>query len=128
MKTFKQYILEKLKVSTKDTVTMTNEEFFELLKQYCKINNKRFLDLNLLSIADLLPRHKQNKNRIIFTLRPSANINNPEIIIQTRDFETFTQDYCYYVSIKNEGDKTVNFMDDAWIEKIIKFILDEINK
>ena len=39
METFKTYILEKLKVSTKDTVTMTNEEFFNLLLEYTKVEN-----------------------------------------------------------------------------------------
>ena len=33
MRTLKEHILEKLKVSASQTVTMTNREFFELLKE-----------------------------------------------------------------------------------------------
>ena len=39
MKNLKQHILEKLKVSAKDTVSMTNEEFFNLLMEYTKAEN-----------------------------------------------------------------------------------------
>ena len=46
MISFKEHILEKLKVTSKNFITPTYKEFYALLDEYCKSNNEKFLDLN----------------------------------------------------------------------------------
>ena len=86
MRTFKEHILEKLKVTSKKFITPTYKEFYALLDEYCKSNNEKFLDLNRVFDFndDLLPKCEYNKKRVIATLRPEFP-SDPEIIIKARD-------------------------------------------
>ena len=128
MKTFKEHILEKLKVSTKNTYrTPTYQEYYDLLDAYCRKNNEKFLDLNRVFDFndDLLPRFKNNKNRRpIITLRP-AYPNDPEIIIKTYDF-TLDKEFYNSAKVSYTADEEVDFMEDEDIEKTVKYMKEHI--
>ena len=48
MMTFKEHILEKLKVTKSNVfVTPTYQEYYDLLDRYCKATGEKFLDLNI---------------------------------------------------------------------------------
>ena len=68
MKTFKEHILEKLKVTKSNVfVTPTCQEYYDLLDRYCKATGEEFLDLNRVFDFDdyLLPICEYNKKPII---------------------------------------------------------------
>ena len=63
MITFKEHILEKLKVTSKNFTHPTYQEYYDLLDRYCKTNNEKFLDLDIVFDFDddLLPKYEFNK-------------------------------------------------------------------
>ena len=126
MRTFKDHILEKLKVSSNNYSTPTYQEYYDLLDKYCKTNNEKFLDLNRVFNFDdiLLPRYEYNKNRVINTIRPGYP-GDPEIIIKTYD-SVSQKPYFYSGHVSDSPDKEVDFMEDEAIEKTIKFMKDHI--
>ena len=126
MRTFKEHILEKLKVTSKKIITPTYKEFYDLLDAYCKNNNEKFLDLNRVFDfeADLLPRFENNKKRPILTLRP-AYPSDPEIIIKTYDF-ALEKSFFYSAYVADTPNEEVDFIPDEAIEKIVKFMKEHI--
>ena len=128
MKTFKEHILEKLKVTAKDGeyTLPTFREYYDLLDKYCKTNNEKFLDLNRVFNFDdnLLPKCEYNKKRVILTLRP-AYPNDPEIIIKVYDF-ALDNSFYYSVYVADTPDEEVDFMEDEDIEKTVKYMKEHI--
>ena len=126
MRTFKECILEKLKVSSKNYGNITYKEFYDLLDEYCKTNNEKFLDLNRVFNFDdiLLPRYEYNKNRIIFTIRPGYP-DDPEIIIKTYDSAS-QKPFFYRGHVSDSPNAEVDFMEDEAIEKTVKYMKDHI--
>ena len=126
MRTFKQHILEKLKVTSKNFITITYKEFYDLLDAYCKTNNEKFLDLNRVFDFDddLLPTLKNNKKRRIITLRP-AYPSDPEIIVKTYDF-TLEKSFFYSAYVSDTPNEKVDFMEDEAIEKTVKYMREHI--
>ena len=66
MKTFKEHILEKLKVTSKNFINPTYKEYFDLLDEYCKTAPEHMLDLGEIYNFDdnLLPKYKTESNSI----------------------------------------------------------------
>ena len=126
MRTFKEHILEKLKVTSKKFITPTYKEFYDLLDAYCKSNNEKFLDLNRVFNFDdnLLPKCEYNKKRVIFTLRP-AYPNDPEIIIKVHDF-AFNKSFYYSAYVADTPDEEVDFMEDEYVEATVKYMKEHI--
>ena len=127
MKTFKEHILEKLKVSTKNTYrTPTYQEYYDLLDTYCRKNNEKFLDLYKVFNFndDLLPRFENNKKRHIITLRP-AYPNDPEIIIKTYDFDLGAEFY-NSAKVSYTANEEIDFMEDEALEKTVKYMKEHI--
>ena len=126
MISFKKHILEKLKVTSKKFITPTYKEFYDLLDEYCKTNNEKFLDLNRVFNFDdnLLPKCEYNKKRVIFTLRP-AYPNDPEIKIKVHDF-ALNKSFYYSAYVADTPDEEVDFMSDESIEKIVNYMKDHI--
>ena len=126
MITFKEHILEKLKVTSKKFITPTYKEFYDLLDEYCKTNNEKFLDLNRVFNFDdnLLPKCEYNKKRVIFTLRP-AYPNDPEIVIKTRDLD-LEKSFFYSAYVSDTPNEEVDFMSDDAIEKTVKYMEENI--
>ena len=126
MKTFKEHILEKLKVTKSNVfVTPTYREYYELLDRYCTATGEKFLDLNIVFDFDddLLPTCKYNKNPII-TLRP-AYPHDPEIKIKTHDF-SLQRSFYNSVYVNDTPNEEVDFMEDEAIEKTVKYMKEHI--
>lgn len=126
MRTFKQHILEKLKVTPKKFITPTYKEFYDLLDAYCKTNNEKFLNLDIVFDFDddLLPTYEYNKKRVIKTLRP-AYPSDPEIVIKTRDLD-LEKSFFYSAYVSDTPDEEVDFMEDEAIEKTVKYMKEHI--
>ena len=128
MKTFKEHILEKLKVTSKfgNYIKPTYQEYYDLLDRYCKTNNEKFLDLNRVFNFDddLLPKCEYNKKRVILTLRP-AYPNDPEIIIKVYDF-ALDNSFFYSAYVADTPDEEVDFMEDEYVEATVKYMKEHI--
>ena len=126
MRTLKEHILEKLKVTSKNFTHPTYQEYYDLLDRYCKTNNEKFLDLNRVFNFDdnLLPKYEYNKKRVIFTLRP-AYPNDPEIIIKVHDF-ALNKSFYYSAYVADTPDEEVDFMEDEYVEATVKYMKEHI--
>ena len=125
MISFKKHILEKLKVTSKNFITPTYKEFYDLLDAYCKSNNEKFLDLDIVFDFDddLLPTCKYNKKPII-TLRP-AYPHDPEIKIKTHDF-SLQRSFYNSVYVSDTPNEEVDFMEDEAVENTINYMKEHI--
>ena len=126
MKTFKEHILEKLKVTKSNVfVTPTYREYYDLLDKYCKVTGEEFLDLNRVFDFDddLLPTCKYNKKPII-TLRP-AYPHDPEIKIKTHDF-SLQRSFYNSVYVRDTPNEEIDFMEDEAIETTVKYMKEHI--
>ena len=126
MISFKKHILEKLKVTSKNFITPTYKEFYDLLDAYCKSNNEKFLDLDIVFNFDddLLPKYEFNKKRVIKTLRPEFP-SDPEIIIKARDL-ALEKSFFYSAFVSDTPNEKVDFMEDEAIEKTVKYMEEHI--
>ena len=126
MRTFKQHILEKLKVTPKKFITPTYKEFYDLLDAYCKTNNEKFLNLDIVFDFDddLLPTYEYNNKRVIKTLRP-VYPSDPEIVIKTHDLD-LEKSFFYSAYISDTPNEEVDFMSDEAIEKTVKYMREHI--
>ena len=126
MRTFKEHILEKLKVTSKNFITPTYKEFYALLDEYCKSNNEKFLDLNWVFDFndDLLPKYEYNKKRVISTLRPEFP-SDPEIIIKARDL-ALEKSFFYSAYVSDTPNEEVDFMSFEAIEKSVNYMKEHI--
>ena len=129
MRTFKEHILEKLKVAPKadEYIKPTYQEYYDLLYIYCKANNEKFLDLGKIYDFndDLLPKFEKDKSRVIFAIRPSFS-NAPEITLKTYDFATLQNSFSYGIHVSRIADEEVSFMSDEDIEKTVKYMEENI--
>lgn len=127
MKNLKQHILEKLKVSTKDTVTMTNEDFFNLLMEYTKAENIHgLITAKVHNSQDReMPLYSGNITRYINIIKPYIGGHN-QIILELRD--VYEGKYKGYIEINvdRDGDQTVSFTSEDWLLCIIKYMQDII--
>ena len=126
MRTFKEHILEKLKVTSKNFITPTYKEFYDLLDAYCKTNNEKFLDLNRVFDFndDLLPKYEYNKKRVIFTLRPEFP-SDPEIIIKARDL-ALEKSFFYSAYVSDTPNEEVDFISSEAVEKTVNYMKEHI--
>lgn len=128
MRTFKEHILEKLKVTSNINgyVKPTYQEYYDLLDAYCKANNEKFLSLDRVFDYDddLLPRYK-HENIAIVTIRPSYS-NEPEITLKTYDVAKLQDSFSYGIHVSRVADKEVSFMSDEDTEKTVKYMEEHI--
>ena len=131
MRTLKEHILEKLKVTSKvdNYMKPTYQEYYDLLYRYCKTNNEKFLDLNRVYDYDdnQFPSLEVAKYMIIITIRPTVQ-NDPKIILKTYDCMKQNTSNTSYVNINvtAEADNEVSFMSDDAIEKTVKYMEENI--
>ena len=126
MRTLKECILEKLKVSSNNYSTTTYQEYYDLLDKYCKTNNEKFLDLGrMYDFNDsALPKYKNDKSKVIFTIRLGYP-GDREIIIKTYDFKLSQSDY-FTIYVNDYVNKEVDFMEDEYIEATVKYMKEHI--
>ena len=126
MKTFKEHILEKLKVSSAETPMMTNREFFELLKEYTSvIKYTAFLPAKLCDTVAEMPKYYKDETKSITVIRPYTGRHN-KIGLFLKDIHDYKNVDYYEVNIDQDGDDIVNFTDNVWLNKIIKYIEETI--
>ena len=126
MKTFKEHILEKLKVTSKNFINPTYKEYFDLLDEYCKTAPEHMLDLGEIYNFDdnLLPKYKRDKSKTIFTIRTLYS-NDFAIRLKAYDF-TLRKSFSYNIFLNTVKDKEVDFMEDEYIEATVKYMKEHI--
>ena len=127
MKVLSTYILEKLKVSAKDTVMMTNEEFFNLLLEYTKAENTHgLITAKVHNEKDReMPLYLGNITKYINIIKPHTGEHN-YIILELRD--VYEGKYAGYteVNVDKGADQIVSFTSEDWLLCIIKYMQDVI--
>lgn len=123
MRTLKEHILERLKVSTSTSEThmMTNREFFELLREYTNIINTAHLMTGKLFgyDPDDMPKYSKDKTRYIEEIQPYIG-GHDQIILKLKDvYEGRSKGYVE-VNVEQDGDDIVDFTDDDSLTKIIE--------
>lgn len=127
MKNFKQHILEKLKVSPKDTVTMTNEEFFNLLMEYTKAENIHgLITAKVQNDQDReMPLYSGNITRYINIIKPYIG-GHKQIILELRDVYEGRHAGYTEINVDKGADRIVSFTSEDWLFCIIKYMQDII--
>lgn len=122
MKTFKEHILEKLKVTKfSGTGIVTYQEYYDLLDEYCKTFNKPILDLyHVVGFNKQLPRYKGIERKIISSIKPIYS-SYPEIHLNVYDLSGRSF-FTYTINVTTVADKDVDFMKDEYIEKTVNYM------
>ena len=121
MKTFKEHILEKLKVSSKNYRTITYKEFYDLLVEYGKVSGEVLLDVNnIIDNDESLPIYTNEKSQHIYTITP-INSSSPIIRLRMYDFD-LRQSSAVTIYINDVKDEEVDFMEDEYIERAVKYM------
>ena len=121
MKTFKEHILEKLKVSSKNYITITYKEFYDLLNEYCKVSGEVLLDVNnIIDNDESLPTYTNEKSQHIYTITP-INSSSPIIRLRMYDF-VLRQSSSVIIYINDVKDEEVDFMEGEYIERAVKYM------
>ena len=129
MRTLKEHILERLKVSASQAVTMTYREFFELLKEYTKVTGYvAFIPSRLCDDVDEMPKYYNDETKYITTIQPYTTTAHLEIGLFLRDINDHKVAGYRGVNIAQNGDDIVDFTDDLWLNKIIKYMQEAIKK
>ena len=126
MKTFKEHILEKLKVTKfSGTRIVTYQEYYDLLDEYCKTFNKPILDLShVVGFNEPLPRYKGIERKSISTIKPIYS-SYPEIRLNI--YESSARNFfTYIINVTTVADEDVDFMEGEYIEKTVKYMKDYI--
>ena len=125
MKSFKQHILEKLKVSSKNYITITYKEFYDLLNEYGKVSGEVLLDVNIIIDNDeSLPIYTNEKSQHIYTITP-INASSPIIRLRMYDF-VLRQSSSVTIYINDVKNEEVDFMEDEYIERAVKYMQETI--
>ena len=125
MRTLTECILEKLKVSSKNYVNITYKEFFDLLYEYRRRSGEVLLDVNnIIDNDEPLPEYTNDKSQRIYTITP-INSSSPIIRLMIYDF-VLRQSSSVTIFINDVSDKEVDFMDEEYIEKAIKYMKEHI--
>ena len=129
MKTFKEHILEKLKVTKfNGSEIPTYQEYYDLLIEYSKTVSEHFLNVGELYgfDRDLLPKYEKDKSKSIYLIIPLHSLSSS--IIRFRMFD-YTSNIAFYfdISINHIKDKEVDFMADEYIEKTVKYMKEHID-
>ena len=125
MKTFKEHILEKLKVSSKNYITITYKEFYDLLNEYVKVSGEVLLDVNnIIDNNESLPTYTDEKSQHIYTITP-INSSSPIIRLRMYDFD-LRQSSSVTIYINDVKDEEVDFMDEEYIERAVKYMQETI--
>ena len=125
MRTFKDHILEKLKVSSKNYVNITYKEFFDLLDEYGKRSGEALLDVNnIIDNDESLPTYTNDKSQHIYTLTP-LHSSSPILRLRMYNFN-LQKSFSDNIYINDIADKEVDFMDEEYIEKAVKYMKEHI--
>lgn len=121
MRTLKEHILEKLKVTVVETPMMTNREFFELLKEYTiAINAVSLMTGKLFGYdPDDMPKYSKDKTRYIAAIQPYVG-GHDQIILELNDIYEGKRKGYAEVNVEQNGDDIVDFTDNDSLTKLIE--------
>ena len=128
MKTFKEHILEKLKVTKfNGSEIPTYQEYYDLLIEYSKTVSEHFLNVGELYgfDRDLLPKYEKDKSKTIYAIIPLHSLSSSIIRFRMYDY-TLQKSFSYDIYINDVKDKDVDFMEDEYIEKTVNYMKDHI--
>ena len=121
MKTFREHILEKLKVTSKNFINPTYKEFYDLLDEYTKVSGEVLLDVNnIIDNDESLPIYTNEKSQHIYTITP-INASSPIIRLRMYDF-VLRQSSSATIYINDVKNEEVDFMEDEYIERAVKYM------
>ena len=125
MRTIKECILEKLKVSSKNYINITYKEFFDLLYKYGKRSGEVLLDINnIVNDDESLPKYINDESKHIYTITP-INSSSPILRLRMYDFG-LRESSTVTIYINDVKDKEVDFMEDEYIERAVKYMKEHI--
>ena len=126
MKTIKEHILEKLKVTKNSGSGIpTYQEYYDLLDEYCKTFHRSTLDLShVVGFNEPLPRYKGIERKSIGTIKPIYS-SYPEIRVIVYDSSAHNS-FTYIINVTTVADKDVDFMTDEYIEKTVNYMKEHI--
>ena len=125
MKTFKEHILEKLKVTSKKYIMLTYKEFYDLLDEYTKVSGEVLLDVNnIIDNDESLPKYTNDKSQHIYTITP-INSSYPIIRLRMYDF-VLRQSSSVTIYINDVKNEEVDFMEDEYIERAVNYMQETI--
>ena len=125
MRTFKEHILEKLKVTSKKYIMLTYEEFYDLLDEYTKVSGEGLLDVNnIIDNDEPLPKYTNDKSKHIYTITP-INASSPIIRLRMYDF-VLRQSSSVTIYINDVKNEEVDFMEDEYIERAVNYMQETI--
>ena len=125
MITFKEHILEKLKVTFKKFITPTYKEFYDLLDEYSKVSEEVLLDVNyIIDNDESLPTYTDDKSQHIYTITP-INSSSPIIRLRMYNF-VLRQSSSVTIYINDVKNEEVDFMEDEYIERAVKYMQETI--
>ena len=125
MKTFREHILEKLKVTSKNFINPTYKEYYDLLDEYTKVSGEVLLDVNnIIDNDESLPIYTNEKSQHIYTI-PPINSASPIIRLRIYDF-VLRQSSSVTIYINDVKDEEVDFMEDEYIERAVKYMQETI--
>ena len=125
---FKEYILEKLKVTKfSGTEIPTYQEYYDLLIEYSKTVSEGCLNVGELYgyDSDLLPKYEKDKSKTIYSIIPLHSLSSSIIRFRMFDY-TLNQSVYSDISINHVKDKEVDFMTDEYVEKTVKYMEEHI--
>ena len=129
MRTLKEHILEKLKVTKFSGYGIpTYQEYYDLLDEYFKTTHKTILDLFRMYDFkdDLLPKFEFDKTKVIgiITLRPTKD---REILLDTYNLKS-SESYYHPINVRDFANKEVDFMSSEAVENTVKYMQEAIKK
>ena len=128
MKTFKEHILEKLKVTKfSGTEIPTYQEYYDLLIEYSKMSSDHFLNVYELYGYDtaLLPKYEKDKNKTIYAIIPLHSLSSSIIRFRAYDYN-LKKAFSYDIYINDVKDEDVDFMEGEYIEKTVNYMKEHI--
>ena len=136
MRTLKEHILEKLKV-TSNNIEYENEyekptyqEYYDLLEKYCTVTGKKYLNLFIMYnfIKNLLPKFENDKSKRIGIIEPRS-AKDKEILFNFYNSNSkLTGSYIHTINIRDVENTEVDFMEDKYVEATVKYMKEQIKK
>ena len=128
MRTLKEHILERLKVTSNngEYEKPTYQEYYDLLEKYCTVTGKKYLDLFIIYdfTKSLLPKFENDKNKIIGTITPKST-KDKEILLNFYNSK-LTGSYIHTINIRDLENTEVDFMEDNYVEATVEYMKEHI--
>ena len=97
----------------------------DLLDEYTKVSGEGLLDVHyIIDNDESLPKYTNDKSKRIYTITP-INLSSPVLRLRMYDF-VLQQSSTATIYINDVKGKEVDFMEDEYIEKAVKYMQETI--